>query len=112
MTVVIDSPTTTSDYEAHYDPAKVLTHKSFRVLSAGSPELQDKTANIACAYTPDHQVQLLQKPLFPPRAGEVVVHVRATGICGYVYSFSSQADGLQVGCAFLEARAYWADHGG
>ncbi|KAK1921481.1 chaperonin 10-like protein [Papiliotrema laurentii] len=82
MTVVIDSPTTTSDYEAHYDPAKVLTHKSFRVLSAGSPELQDKTANIACAYTPDHQVQMLQKPLFPPRAGEVVVHVRATGICG------------------------------
>ncbi|ORY35923.1 putative L-arabinitol 4-dehydrogenase [Naematelia encephala] len=71
-----------SQYEALYDPSKVLKHPEFRILDESAPELQDKNANIACAYNPAHEVHLIKKPRFAPRPHEVIVHVRATGICG------------------------------
>jgi len=69
-------------YETAYDPARVLTSPDFRVLTADDPALKDKKANIACAYNPAHEVHLIHKPAVTARAGEAVVHVRATGICG------------------------------
>ena len=67
-------------YEKHYDPAKVLKHPDFRVLQAN--EKPDKKANIACAYNPNHDIHLINKPMPEPAAKEVILHVRATGICG------------------------------
>lgn len=75
-------PVGSSVYESQYDPAKVLEHPEFRVLDDGAPELTDKSANIACAYNPAHEIHMIHKPTPKPRAGEVIVHVRATGICG------------------------------
>ncbi|RSH82862.1 hypothetical protein EHS25_005852 [Saitozyma podzolica] len=71
-----------SAYETIYDPSKVLKHPEFRVLPPNDPLLGDKTANIACAYNPAHEVHLVHKPKAVAGEGEVVVHVRATGICG------------------------------
>jgi L-iditol 2-dehydrogenase len=69
-------------YESAYDPQAVLGSKEFRVLAAGDPALSDKEANLACAYNPAHEVHMVRKPQPVAREGEVVVHVRATGICG------------------------------
>jgi L-iditol 2-dehydrogenase len=75
-------PAPNSFYETAYDPDRVLKSTEFRVLKADDPVLADKTANIACAYNPAHEVHLIQKPAVEARKGEAVVHVRATGICG------------------------------
>ncbi|BEJ09272.1 hypothetical protein CcaverHIS641_0601870 [Cutaneotrichosporon cavernicola] len=73
---------TTSFYESAYDPQAVLDSNEFKVLGPDGPVLGDKTANIACAYNPAHEVNMVRKPRPVARDGEVVVHVRATGICG------------------------------
>lgn len=69
-------------YESAYDPKAVLRAKEFKVLASDDPVLGDKDANIACAYNPAHEVNMVRKPRPVAREGEVVVHVRSTGICG------------------------------
>jgi L-iditol 2-dehydrogenase len=63
-----------------YNPRKVLDHPQFRVLKAD--ERPSKDANIAAFYNPQHDIHLVEKPRLKPGAGQVLVHVRATGICG------------------------------
>jgi len=63
-----------------YNPRKVLGHSKFRIL--GPDEKPSKDANIAAFYNPQHQIHLVEKPLIKPGPGQVLVHVRATGICG------------------------------
>ncbi|KII87357.1 hypothetical protein PLICRDRAFT_42985 [Plicaturopsis crispa FD-325 SS-3] len=63
-----------------YDPKKILQHPEFRVLAAG--EKPPSTANIAAFYNPQHEIHLVEKPRPKPGPGQVLVHVRATGICG------------------------------
>ncbi|KAG6860878.1 hypothetical protein C0995_006433 [Termitomyces sp. Mi166 len=65
---------------AIYDPRKVLQHPQFRVLAEG--EKPSKDANIAAFYNPAHEIHLVEKPRPVPGPGQVLVHVRATGICG------------------------------
>lgn len=65
---------------AIYSPRKVLEHPEFRVLVAG--ETPAKTANIAAFYNPAHEIHLVEKPRPIPGPGQVLLHVRATGICG------------------------------
>lgn len=72
----------TSFYETAYDPARVLKSAEFRVLQPSDAALADRKANIACAYNPAHEVHMINKPVPVPREGEVVVHVKSTGICG------------------------------
>ncbi len=75
-------PLANSPYEAHYDPHHVLKHPEFRVLTLTDPEMNDKSANISCAYNPAHEVHMINKPVPKAGPGEAIVHVRATGICG------------------------------
>jgi L-iditol 2-dehydrogenase len=84
MPIATDIPQT--HYETHYDPVKVINDPEFRILSAQDPILSKRNVevNISCAYNPDHVVHMIQKPMPKAGKGEVVVHVRATGICGYV----------------------------
>lgn len=63
-----------------YHPSKVLKHPDFRVLKDG--EVPSPTANIAAFYNPAHEIHLVEKPKLSPGPGQVLVHVRATGICG------------------------------
>ena len=65
---------------AIYSPHKVLKHPDFKVLPDG--EKPPKTANIAAFYNPANEIHLVQKPCPTPGPGQVLVHVRATGICG------------------------------
>lgn len=84
MTIAITS-IPASKYRAHYDPTKVLQHPEFQTLAEDAPELSDPDLNIACAYNPSHEIHMIKKPRFEPGPGEVTIHVRATGICGYVF---------------------------
>jgi L-iditol 2-dehydrogenase len=63
-----------------YSPRKVLDHPQFRILEADEKPPSD--ANIAAFYNPQHEIHLVQKPRPKPGPGQVLVHVRATGICG------------------------------
>ncbi|KAF8906294.1 L-arabinitol 4-dehydrogenase [Gymnopilus junonius] len=63
-----------------YSPKKVLDHPEFRVLKPGEKPASD--ANIAAFYNPAHEIHLVQKPRPKPGPGQVLLHVRATGICG------------------------------
>jgi len=65
-----------------YSPRKVLDHHEFRILAAGEKPLS--SANIAAFYNPAHEIHLVEKPRPKPGPGQVLLHVRATGICGCV----------------------------
>lgn len=47
------------------------------------PTLQAPLANPSLIVTADHQLKTADAPVYAPQAGEVLVHVKATGICGY-----------------------------
>eukprot|EP01117_Protostelium_nocturnum_P006119 TRINITY_DN2205_c0_g1_i1.p1 TRINITY_DN2205_c0_g1~~TRINITY_DN2205_c0_g1_i1.p1 ORF type:complete len:387 (-),score=124.73 TRINITY_DN2205_c0_g1_i1:96-1256(-) len=63
-----------------YDPNFVLKHPEFKILNAG--EVPAPGSNIACAYNHKNEIHLINKPIPKAGEGQVVVHVRATGICG------------------------------
>lgn len=63
-----------------YSPRKVLDDPSFRVISPNEELSKDK--NIAAFYNHKHEIHLVEKPRPKPGPGQVLVHVRATGICG------------------------------
>ncbi|KJA27975.1 hypothetical protein HYPSUDRAFT_129896 [Hypholoma sublateritium FD-334 SS-4] len=63
-----------------YSPRKVLDDPVFRVLKVG--EKPSPEANIAAFYNPAHEIHLVEKPRPKPGPGQVLLHVRATGICG------------------------------
>ncbi|KAG1770697.1 chaperonin 10-like protein [Suillus occidentalis] len=67
-------------YADIYSPRKVLDDPSFRVLTSGEVPAPD--ANIAAFYNPNHEIHLVEKPRPKPGPGQVLVHVRSTGICG------------------------------
>lgn len=46
-----------------------------RNLSLPNPSLQ---------VTPDHKIKLVEAPIKTPKRGEVLLHIKATGICGQV----------------------------
>jgi L-iditol 2-dehydrogenase len=60
-----------------YDPKKI----KYRVLADGeAPSSED---NIACAYDEKHNIKMIVKPMpSTPAKGEVLIRVRAAGICG------------------------------
>lgn len=40
--------------------------------------------NPSLQVTADHRLKAVEAPVYAPGAGEVLLHVKATGICGYV----------------------------
>lgn len=71
-----------TNYPAAYDPVAVLQHPDFKEIPEGIVPSRDTSKNLATAYAPGAKLLLIEKPRPTAREGEVVVHVRATGICG------------------------------
>lgn len=69
-------------YPTAYAPELVLASPEFKILEKGVAPQRDTSKNIAAAYAPGAQLHLIEKPVPKAREGEVVLHVRATGICG------------------------------
>lgn len=70
----------TSPYTELYNPKIILQHPDFRILKTN--EKPSSNANIAAFYNPQHEIHIVEKPRLKPGPGQVLVHVRATGICG------------------------------
>lgn len=81
----VSPPPQKSQYEVKYDPDLVLKSVNFKELKEGDKELKDVKANIACAYDEKHNVKMINKPIPKAREDEVVVHIKATGICGCAF---------------------------
>jgi L-iditol 2-dehydrogenase len=78
--IPILDPMMVANYPDLYDPEIVTKSAEFRVISPN--ETVTKEVNIGCAYNPAHEIHLVQLPIPNPREGEVVVHIKSTGICG------------------------------
>jgi threonine dehydrogenase-like Zn-dependent dehydrogenase len=51
--------------------------------------IQTSFPNPSLQVTADHNLKQVEAPVYPPKKGEVLLQVKATGICGYVrVSFS------------------------
>ncbi|KAA1072506.1 hypothetical protein PGT21_002292 [Puccinia graminis f. sp. tritici] len=69
---------------ALYDPKIVLESSEFKVLD-DPVELSKCSAaneNIACCYNDKKQIHMVKKPMPKLHPGQVLLHIRATGICG------------------------------
>ncbi|KAF9035001.1 L-arabinitol 4-dehydrogenase [Hymenopellis radicata] len=64
-----------------YDPKQVNTSPEFRVLGPNDTP-SSKDANIAAFYNEKREINLVEKPKPKPGPGQVLLHIRATGICG------------------------------
>ncbi|BEJ14664.1 hypothetical protein CspHIS471_0404310 [Cutaneotrichosporon sp. HIS471] len=64
-----------TSWEKRYDP------DTQHARLATAADLADPTANIACAYNNTGEMHMLVKDMPIPQTGEVLLRVRATGIC-------------------------------
>ncbi|WAR55232.1 hypothetical protein PtB15_4B852 [Puccinia triticina] len=77
-------PVFVSINHALFDPKIVLESSEFNVLGdpAEIAEASASNQNIACCYNDKKQIQMVKKPMPKVHPGQVLVRVRATGICG------------------------------
>ncbi|WVW84372.1 hypothetical protein I302_106406 [Kwoniella bestiolae CBS 10118] len=76
------SSTTISHWQKRFSVTAESQSKIQIIPEYDEQTLNDKTLNIACAYAPNAELKMLNKPIPKAEFGEVVLHVRATGICG------------------------------
>jgi L-iditol 2-dehydrogenase len=76
-----DMPTTTQE-DSPYSPTAILKHPSFRIFADDEEVPRHEAANYACFYNHKKEIHLVEKPKPSAGPGQVVVRVRATGICG------------------------------
>lgn len=61
-------------------------------LSASNPDTIKEQAdmpNPSLQATADHQLKQIKAPVLAPQRGEVLLQIKATGICGYVLQHRS-----------------------
>jgi L-iditol 2-dehydrogenase len=51
-------------------------------LDSGKVLLRTSHQNPSLKATADHQIKIEESPVYGPGPGEVLLHVKATGICG------------------------------
>ncbi|KAL7416975.1 putative L-arabinitol 4-dehydrogenase [Mrakia frigida] len=72
----------TTSNQTLYNPRIVLDDPVFKVFKEGETIPLDEEINLACFYNEKKEIHLVQKPVPQAGPGQVVVRVRATGICG------------------------------
>lgn len=63
--------------------------------SSATAEQLAKISNPSLQVTADHKIKMVEAPILRPGPGDVLIHVKATGICGYDSIF------LQLLCQIL-----------
>ena len=48
--------------------------------------------NPSLQVTADHKLKMVDAPVLKPGKGEVLLHIKVTGICGYEYTFNTCAN--------------------
>ncbi|KAI7953433.1 hypothetical protein MJO28_005980 [Puccinia striiformis f. sp. tritici] len=84
MEQAILDPTFHSINKALYDPRIVLDSEEFEILKepAKVQQYSKSNKNIACCYNEKKQILMVNKSMPKLHPGQVLLHVRATGICG------------------------------
>ncbi|POW21500.1 hypothetical protein PSHT_02402, partial [Puccinia striiformis] len=84
MSQVPVDPVFYSINKALYDPKAVLDSDEFEILDdpAKVQEYSASKKNIACCYNDKQQILMVKKPMPQVHPGQVLLHIRATGICG------------------------------
>ncbi|PLW13201.1 hypothetical protein PCANC_20621 [Puccinia coronata f. sp. avenae] len=69
---------------ALFDPKIILDSSDFKVLTDPEEiaECSESNQNIACCYNDKKQIHMVKKPMPKAHPGQVLLHIRATGICG------------------------------
>ena len=65
-----------------YDPKKDIDSSEFKTFAPDEFPEKNPKQNLAAFTNPNNDLHLVQRPVPKPGPGQVVVHVRATGICG------------------------------
>lgn len=52
---------------------------------AGHQVLDIGIENPSLQVTADHNIKMVSAPVYKPGPGEALLHIKATGICGYVF---------------------------
>lgn len=55
---------------------------SQHIVSKSRTSTPASLPNPSLQVTPDHSLKLVEAPVYAPRKGEALVHIKATGICG------------------------------
>lgn len=80
MGSIAEAPNTVNGSEHAVDELKArlqnATETTADILQAPHP-------NPSLQVTADHNLKAIDAPVYAPKAGEVLVHIKATGICGY-----------------------------
>ena len=63
--------------------------------------LQAPLPNPSLQVTADHTIKQVDAPVYDPKEGEVLLHVKATGVCGYVSSLFRRSGMLMLICLAL-----------
>ncbi|KAA1074931.1 hypothetical protein PGT21_024882 [Puccinia graminis f. sp. tritici] len=84
MDQAIMEPTFISINKALYDPRIVLDSEEFEILNepAQVQRYSESNKNIACCYNEKKQILMVKKPMPKLHPGQVLLRIRATGICG------------------------------
>ncbi|PLW13205.1 hypothetical protein PCANC_15212 [Puccinia coronata f. sp. avenae] len=77
-------PVFCSIHPALFDPKIILESSEFKVLTDPEEIAQcsESDQNIACCYNDKKQIHMVKKPMPKAHPGQVLLHIRATGICG------------------------------
>lgn len=59
---------------------------SINTIKSTKNEIQEEhlKSNHSLHVTADHQLKQIEAPIMSPGKGEALLHIKATGICGYV----------------------------
>lgn len=79
--VIFDAPS--SDIKS----AKSMLQKTTNG-SSGKKALSTPLSNPSLQVTVDHNLKQVDAPVYAPGHGEVLLHIKATGVCGCVCNFS------------------------
>lgn len=69
--------------------------------------LEAPLPNPSLQVTADHKLKAVDAPVFAPKAGEVLVHVKATGICGYEQSQATEPPLRSTDCFYSSDVHFW-----
>ncbi|KAF2711833.1 sorbitol dehydrogenase [Pleomassaria siparia CBS 279.74] len=63
-------------------PAKTVSGTSNGTVQSKQATLSPKHANPSLQVTADHKLKQVEAPVYAPKPGEVLLHIKATGVCG------------------------------
>jgi len=64
-------------------PALVDMSSASEAHATPKPTIKTTLPNPSLQVTADHNLKLQEAPVYAPAKGEVLLHIKATGVCGY-----------------------------